>query len=155
MRLFYEYESGDDPHSRGTDEGFDPLWGRWARWTELFTIFNVPGTGEGVIGETTNLHRFGPGWTFSPTDRIECVLDYNFLFAATDSMAHAGPGGTRPAAFGDGRFRGQLITFWATAAITRHLKARLINEVFFPGNFYSDTRRETACFVRGELCFTW
>jgi len=155
LRFFYEYESGDDPHSAGTDEGFDPLWGRWPRWTELWTIFLVPGTGEGVTGEFTNLHRFGPGWTFSPTDRIDCALDYNFLFAATDSMAHAGAGGTRPAAFGDGSFRGQLITFWVTATITRHLKARLINEVFFPGNFYSDTRQETACFVRGELYFTW
>lgn len=155
LRLFYEYESGDDPHSAGTDEGFDPLWGRWPRWTYLYTPFAVPGTGEGVIREFTNLHRFGPGWTFSPTDRIECVLDYNFLFAATDAMAHACPRGTRPAAFGTGSFRGQLITFWVTATLTRHLKARLINEVFFPGNFYSDTRDQAACFVRGELYFTW
>ena len=155
LRLFYEYESGDDPHSAGTDEGFDPLWGRWPRWTEFWTIFVVPGTGEGVIGEFTNLHRFGPGWTFAPTDRIECTLDYNFLFAATDSMAHAGPRGTRPAAFGDGSFRGQLINFIVGANLTRHLKARLVNGVFFPGNFYSETRQQTACFVRGELYFTW
>ncbi|MCX5684697.1 MAG: alginate export family protein, partial [Planctomycetota bacterium] len=155
LRLFYEYESGDDANSRGTDEGFDPLWGRWPRWTELYTIFLVPGTGEGVTGEFTNLHRFGPGWTFSPCDRLDCALDYNFLFAATDSMAHAGPRGTRPAAFAEGSFRGQLVTFWVTATLTRHLKARLINEVFLPGNFYSDTRQQTACFVRGELYFTW
>ena len=155
LRLVYEYESGDDPHSRGTDEGFDPLWGRWTRWTYLYTSFVVPGTGEGVVRETTNLHRFGPGWTFSPTDRIECALDYNFLFAATGSMDHAGPRGTRPAAFGDGLFRGQLITFTVGVNLTRHLKARVINTVFFPGGFYSDSRRETACFIRGELYFTW
>ena len=155
LRLFYEYESGDDPHSRGTDEGFDPLWGRWPRWTELFTIFNMPGTGEGVTGEFTNMHRFGPGWNFSPTDRIDCLLDYNFNFAATDSMAHATAAGGRPAAFAEGSFRGQLINFVVSATLTRHLKARLINEVFFPGNFYSDTRQQTACFVRGELYFTW
>jgi hypothetical protein len=155
LRLFYEYESGNDPHSRGTDEGFDPLWGRWPRWTELFTIFNMPGTGEGVTGEFTNLHRFGPGWNCALTDRIDCLLDYNFLFAATDSMAHATAAGGRPAAFGENSFRGQLINFIVSATLTRHLKARLVNEVFFPGNYYSDTRQQTACFVRGELYFTW
>jgi hypothetical protein len=154
LRLFYEYESGDDPSSRGTDEGFDPLWGRWPRWTELFTIFVMPGTGEGVTGEFTNMHRFGPGWSFSPTDRIDCTLNYHVLFAATGSMDHFSSG-TRPAAFGGGLFRGHDINFVVSATLTRHLKARIINEVFFPGSFYSDTRRETACFVRGELYFTW
>ncbi len=155
LRLFYEYTSGDDADTPGTDEGFDSLWGRWPRWNELFTIFVVPGTGEGVIGEFTNLHRFGGGWTVAPTSRIECVLDYHVLFAATDSMAHAGAGGVRPADFGEGLFRGHLLNFTTTATLTRHLKARLVSNIFFPGSFYSDTHRETAAFVRGELYFTW
>jgi len=48
-----------------------------------------------------------------------------------------------------------LINFNVSATLTRHLKARLVNGVFLPGNFYSDTRQQTACFVRGELYFTW
>jgi hypothetical protein len=155
LRLFYEYTSGDDADSAGTDEGFDPMWGRWPRWTELYTIFVVPGTGEGVTGEFTNLHRFGGGWTVAPTSRVQCDLDYHVLFAATDSMAHAAAG-ARPAPFDEGLFRGQLITLTVGANLTRHLKTRLISEVFFPGGgFYSDSRQETACFVRGELYFTW
>lgn len=156
LRTFYEYTSGDDPDSRGTDEGFDSLWGRWPRWTDIYTISIVPGTGEGVIGEFTNLHRFGGGWTVAPLERLECTLDYHVLFAATDSMAHAGPRGRRPAAFGaDSLFRGQIVNFVMASNLTRHLKARVVNEVFFPGGFYSDTRQQTACFIRGELYFTW
>ena len=155
VRLFYEYASGDDPTSEGTDEGFDPLWGRWPRWTELYTIFVVPATGEGVTGETTNLHRFGPGWAFQPHERVECSLDYNILFAATDSTARRGAGGTRPAAFGGGLFRGHDLSFVVGITLTRHLKAKFINEAFFPGSFYSDSRQEVAFFSRGELYFTW
>ena len=43
---------------------FDVLWGRWPRWSELYNIYSyIP---ESRVGQTANVHRFGPGWSLNP-----------------------------------------------------------------------------------------
>ena len=35
LHVTYEYLSGDDPDTRRV-ESFNPLWGQWPQWSELY-----------------------------------------------------------------------------------------------------------------------
>jgi len=155
LRTFYEFLSGDDPNTRA-NEGFVLLWGRWARWSELYGLFAFPATGEGRVGDLTNLHRVGGGWSCNPTEKLELAADYHLLFAPENSMRHTGPGSSTPASFSEeGKFRGELLTLCATYTFTKHLKGHILNEFFFPGNYYSKGANDAGVYLRGELYFTW
>ena len=77
LRLAYEFLSGDKPGTKDRNEGFDILWGRWPRWSELYIYTYAP---ESRISQLGNLHRFGPGLTIKPTpkaglaDRLQPAL---------------------------------------------------------------------------------
>ena len=148
IRGTYEFLSGDDPDTQ-TNEAFVPLWSRWDRWTQIqsntFTL-------EGRRYEFTNLHRFGPGVSSNPTDKLELVGDYYLLFADENSMTGAA---NRRSFSENGKFRGQLIQTQARYQFTKHLKGRVLVEFFFPDNYYTDFRNDVATFLRGEMIFTW
>ncbi|MCK4274940.1 MAG: alginate export family protein, partial [Phycisphaerae bacterium] len=71
----YEYLSGDDPDT-GTNEQFDPLWGRWPQFSELLAYTVAL---ENRPGETTNLHRFFLGYSCKPTDKLTFDANYHLL----------------------------------------------------------------------------
>lgn len=142
--LDYEYLSGDKPGTKGTYEGFDILWGRYPRWTELGTIW-IPESGDFNF---TNMHRVGPGWQAKPLAPLEVGFRYNAVFADTKPFANTGQ-------FGDGCFRGNLLVFYLKYTINKHLFIRVMPEVFFPGDYYADTNNDPATFSRVELNFTW
>jgi hypothetical protein len=145
FRLAYEFMSGDDPDTK-TIEAFDPLWARWPRWSELY-VYTV--AAETRIGEITNLHRLGPGWSFNPCKKLEVVTDYQLLFA--DENTRAGN-----AMFSDnGLFRGELITAWLKYKFNPFISGHLVGEFFFPGNYYSDFANDPAVFLRYELTLTF
>jgi hypothetical protein len=148
VRGTYEFLSGDDPDTR-TNEAFVPLWSRWDRWTH---IQSNTYTLEGRRYEFTNLHRFGPGVSSNPTDKLELVGDYFLLFADENSMTGAR---NRVSFSENGKFRGQMIQTQARYQFTKHLKGRVLVEFFFPGNYYTDFRNDVATFLRGEIIFTW
>jgi hypothetical protein len=144
----YEYLSGDDPHSRGTNEAFKLLWGRWTRWNEIIG-YGWSATKEGRARDLTNMHRLTTGWSLNPVPKVELAADYHLLFAAENTFA--GTAGFSEA----GAFRGQLVTLLAKFDITKHLKAHILQEYFFPGNYYAAPRDDPGVFLRGELYFTW
>ena len=145
FRLSYEYESGDDPGTK-TNEQFDPLWGRWPQFSEIIPLLDKA---EARIGETTNMHRIGFGWTIDPTKKDEICTDYHLLFA--DENTKAGLAGFS----NDGHFRGQLITFLYKHTFNDHIKGLILNEFFFPGNYYNADMNDVGIFIRAELFFTW
>jgi hypothetical protein len=148
LRLAYEFLSGDDPKTTGTNEAWVPLWGRWPQWSELYVI-TVAATLEQRVAEITNLHRIGMGWTINPLPKMAFAADYHLLFA--DENTQAGQAG-----FSQGNsFRGQLLTLLTTYDFTRHLKGHLLAEFFWPGHFYADPKDDMATMLRGELFFTW
>jgi hypothetical protein len=59
VSLVGEFLSGDDPNTKGKDEMFDVLWGRWPRWTELGTWCYATETG----GKYLQMNNTWPGWT--------------------------------------------------------------------------------------------
>jgi hypothetical protein len=145
LRLDYEYMSGDRPGT-GTNEGFDPLWGRWPRFSELL-IYTA--ASETRVSDLSNMHRVAMGWNVNLTPRVEMLTDYHLLFADQNTYRD------RPMFTQSGCFRGQLITWWLKYIITPQLSGHVVAEFFFPGDYYANTNNDPATFLRTELVFTY
>ncbi|MCY2931958.1 MAG: alginate export family protein [Planctomycetota bacterium] len=146
VRMSYEFLSGDRPSTKGVNEQFDPLWGRWARWSELYSNAIAM---EHRPGEMANMHRFGPGFTCNPSDSTQLDVDYHFLFTDTHSAAGL------PYFSREGDFRGQALVANFRYQMTKHIAHSVRAEVFFPGNYYSDANNEVGAYFRYELEFSW
>jgi hypothetical protein len=142
----YEFLSGDDPGT-ATNEQFNPLWGRWPQFSELMAYHYATETRP---GETTNLHRLWWGWQADPTKKLQVQARYHLLFSDDNTLERV-----RPAAFGSGSFRGQLVTLLARYKFNKFLSGHLLGEYFQPGHFYSDNRDDGAVFARAELVFAF
>jgi hypothetical protein len=155
LTLSYEYLSGDDPKT-GNDEMFDVLWGRWPRWSEMYNIYSyVP---ETRVGQTANLHRFGPTWSLDPIKDMNFSVSYFALLADQDTP-------TRPLnqAFGlpaaatpftnNGNFRGHYLQAVLKYKFTKNITGHLWSEFLFPGDYY--VSRDMVDFLRAELMFTF
>jgi hypothetical protein len=147
-RVSYEVLSGDEPGTKGLNEAWVPLWGRWPQWSELY-VYTVAFTKEQRVAEITNLQRLAFGWSCKPCPKMDVAVDYHLLFANQNTQA--GMTGFS----NDGAFRGQLLTALAQYQFTRHLKGHLLTEFFWPGNFYASPQTHMATMLRGELYFTW
>ena len=155
LHVGYEYLSGDDPGTKSTDEGFDPLWGRWPQWSELYLYTWAT---ETRIGEASNLHRVNLGWDTDLTPKWRLMTEYDLLFADENtggnllSNKYWGPDG----GFSDhGKFRGQLLVAKLIYKYAPHITGHLWTEFFFPGNYYSAARNDPAVFLRYELMLTF
>jgi hypothetical protein len=147
-RLSYEFLSGDKPGDK-TNQGFDILWGRWARWSDLYADNVRIEANGGRPADFTNLHRIGPGWSFNPNKQIEIATDYYLLFADQNPLRDD------PKFSNAGAFRGQLLTSVLKYNISKNIKGHLQGEVYLPGNYYAEGTRDWACFLRYEIVFTF
>ena len=149
VKAEYEFLSGDDPDT-ATNEGFDPLWGRWPQWSELYVY--TMALERGRPGEMSNLHRLGFGYETNPCKVLNFHVNYHLLFADENSQKYS-----NPARFsGAGAFRGQLLESKLTAKLSEHVSSHLVAEYFVPGNFYNENAlNDPAIFLRYELNFTW
>ncbi|MGC9453534.1 MAG: alginate export family protein [Phycisphaerae bacterium] len=148
FRVNYEYLSGDrhEPGSSRTTQ-FDPLWGRWPQFSELYVY---PIALENRPGEISNLHRINIGWSFNPVERMEICADYHVLFADQNQVGLANPNISN-----DGYCRGQLVSGLLKYKFNDYVSTHLLGELFFPGDYYTDIRNEVAGFFRYEIMFTW
>jgi hypothetical protein len=146
VHVGYEFLSGDNANTQGRNEQFDPLWGRWARFSELLAYTVAL---ENRPGEATNLHRLNAGVSCVPCEKITLGADYNLLFANHNSYDGRGIFSS------DSNFRGQLLAARMTYQFNKHVSGHLLAELFFPGNFYNDDFNEVAGFFRYELNFSW
>ncbi len=142
LKLNFEALSGDRPGT-AQNEAFNPLWGRWPQWSELYVYTDVP---ETHVAQTTNLVRFGPGWQFQPCQDLTVSADYNALFAMETPLA-----GTK--IFGNGDFRGNLIDAKLEYKFNRYFRGHLMGEYFVPGDYY--TQHDSAVYLRAELVATF
>ena len=145
LRLDYEYMSGDRPGS-GPDEAFDPLWGRWPRFSELWPYLQPIERRPADLG---NFHRLAMGWSTNPIPQVEILADYHLLFADQNTY------GAQPAFSESGKFRGQLLTCWLRYQITPQISGDLVTEFFFPGDYYDKANNDPAMFMRGQVMFTY
>jgi hypothetical protein len=143
----YQFLSGDNPNT-GNDEMFDVMWGRWPQWSELYIPYSyIP---ETRTGQFENLHRLGPGWSFTPLKDLDFSLTYDVLLANQEIPTRA----NAPNAFSNnGTMRGQYLQAILRYKFSKHMSGHLWSEFVFPGHYYSDTE-QTMTFLRAELLFT-
>lgn len=159
VHVGFEYLSGDDPDTTSRNEAFDPLWGRWPQWSELYGPYTYGM--ETRTGETTNLHRLNLGWVAKVHSTTELSLDYHALFA--DENTKCGPNGVTcttapPPGLGfstHDKFRGHLLTAWLRSKFDKHISGHLLAEYFMPGDYYVAPKGDNAYFLRAELNLTY
>lgn len=148
VHVGYEYLSGDDPRTRKV-EAFDPLWGRWPQWSELYQPYTF--AIDSRTGEATNLQRINLGWGIKPHPTTEVTLEYHALFANENTLGARGvPGFSK-----DGKFRGNLFTAWVKTKLDKHVAGHLVAEYFDPGGYYDDFRDQSAWYLRAEVFLTY
>ena len=146
VNFSFEFLSGDDPNSK-SDEMFDVLWGRWARWSEV-GLYSY--AAETRVGQEANLCRFGPGWACTPAKGLDFSANYYALFSPEQAP-------TREASAtlfsNDGNFRGHLAQAVLKYKFNPHLAGHIWAECLFPGDYYA--HQTTIRFVRAEVSFTF
>ena len=150
-----EFLSGDDPNSKGKDEMFDILWGRYPRWSELYVYSYINETAK-RCGQMNNIIRFGPNWTVTPIKNTTFSATYNALFApvntptrATDTTLFTGTAVTGTS----GNFRGHYLQTVLKHKFNDHVSAHLWAECVWMGDYYQ--HRDLMTFLRGEVLFTF
>ncbi|OQA01947.1 MAG: hypothetical protein BWY69_01229 [Planctomycetes bacterium ADurb.Bin401] len=150
LRGTFEYLSGDDPdNSKNT--AFDPLWGEWPQWSELYIYTYLL---ETMIGETTNLFRLNVGHSTQLTEKITMDTDYNLLWADENTEKNRPHQGVIEFS-NSGKFRGHLATWWLKYQITKNLRGHFNVEYFMPGNYYRGESSDNALWTRVNLEYTF
>ena len=145
------YLSGDDS---GTEdyEGWDPLYSRWPKWSELY-IYTLASTGNGVA-YWENL--FAPNFklVLTPARKTTVEASIYYMIAPEDApegglnIAGLGP------IFGDGSSRGLLSAIKISYKMNKNLSGHLLWEMFDPGDYYN-AGMDTANFLRWELFYNF
>jgi hypothetical protein len=120
--------SGDD-FTTAKDEGWDPLFGRWPKWSESY-IYTL--TRERGVAYWTNLSSFFARTAIPISPDLLLALDYHHLTAPE----HGAP--TRAFPGGAGNVRGDLVIAKLSYQLTPHLSGHMQWERFEPGEFYFD-----------------
>jgi len=153
--LIFEYLSGDDPNTKGTDEMFDILWGRWPRWSELY-IYSYGAETSGKLAQLNNIMRIGPSWSFVPIKDTTLSVTYNALFAPEETPTRAvgaAPGTTGSLFTGNGDFRGHFLQAWVKHQFSKRVSGHLWSEFVWQGDYYA--KRDMLTFLRAELMMTF
>jgi hypothetical protein len=144
LHVVYEYLSGDDPGSNKV-ESFNPLWGQWPQWSELYQPY-VTQLEENLV---SNLHRVAFGHKFKPCTEWEILTDYHLLWAEENTFE----GNSKFS--NDDLFRGQLLTCWARYNFTKQLKGNLVFEYMLPGHYYGPNNRDHALYFHWTVEYTF
>ena len=146
-----EMLSGDDADG-GTNGQFDPLWGRWPQWSELYIY---PYATETRIAETTNVIHPQVGWGISPMKGMDVTATYHPLWAFENTRHDQGAAGS---GFDDGSMRGHLFTAILKYKFNKHVGMHLWTEYFIAGDYYETVgprNEDDVAFVRWEMYFTF
>jgi hypothetical protein len=149
VSLVGEFLSGDDPNTKGTDEMFDVLWGRWPRWTELGTWCYAAET-AGKYLQMNNIGRVGLNWNVTPVKGLNFNAMYNALFAPESTPTRT----IAPTRFSNtGNFRGHYVQGILKYQFNKHVTAQVKGELLFEGDYYA--QRDVMSFLRTEINMTF
>jgi hypothetical protein len=120
------YLSGDDP---GSDkyEGWDPLYGRYPKWSEsyIYTLVNETG-----VAYWTNLFSMYAKTQYEFSPNVKLTVDYyHFMAPQKSPEATPFPGGT-------GKARGELLATRITYKVSKNISGHMVWEYFDPGSYY-------------------
>jgi hypothetical protein len=132
--------SGDDPATANA-EGWDPIFSRGAKWSELY-LYTLPG--EHGVGYWSNLSLLQAEVQASPVKALNLRATY-FRMGAF----HPIPNDTIIKVFSSGRKRGDLFQFRADLKANDYLRGHVVGERLSPGDFY--VGQDAAWFWRVEV----
>ena len=146
------YLSGDDPRTADY-EGWDPLYSRWPKWSELY-IYTL--AGENGVAYWNNLVAPYLQLSMRPEKRIELIGEAYLMYAPQEAPIVYAPGDQLPVDGTDAgtQERGLLTRVWLKWRATDYMTGHLLWERFAPGTYY-DTDADTAHFLRWEFIFTY
>ena len=137
--------SGDDPDTPD-NEGWNPLFARWPKWSELYIYSHIAEVIQGArkVAYWTN--------TISPYVKYACNLGPKVNFSAIFYHLKAFYGRSLGNEM-SGTTRGNELQLLFKFRLTKQISAHFLYDRFFPGDFYPGPRAN-ASFIRGELMFT-
>jgi hypothetical protein len=134
--------SGDDPKTADV-EGWNPLFSRWPKWSELYIYSQTAENNGGgrKIAYWTN--TFSPNIKFdiAAHSKLDVTLWLHHLKAFQSSAS------------GTGKTRGSEFQLWLKFKFTKQLTGVFLYDYFLAGDFYA-APRANAAFIRGELMYT-
>ena len=132
------YLSGDNTRT-DTREDWDPVFGRWPKWSEsyIYTLKQDRG-----IAWWTNTASLYASVTFRLTPRLKAGTTYHHFLAPRYNLKPASDPGSATGSVLEsrGRVRGELFIFKLELSLAKAFTGRLIWETFSPGSFYSFAR---------------
>ena len=134
--------SGDDPSS-STIEGWDPLFARWPKWSDLM-LYGL--TKEQGVGYWSNLSMWRPEFQIVPIKQVNLRATYFKVGAFY-------PSGGSSKIFADGKDRGDDYQVRADWKMNEQLRGHVVYERLIPGDFY--THADPAWFLRFEVIITF
>jgi len=138
------YLSGDEPATEATYEGWDPLYSRWPKWSELY-IYSL--AREHGAAYWDNLVSPWIGLDAKAFGRMSFEGRLYLMWAAEHAPSWA-------SLFGSGYYRGTLSTLKLAYAPNDYLSGYLLWEAMQPGDYYADGS-DTAHFLRWEIMFKY
>ena len=136
------YLSGDDP-STAENEGWNPIFSRWPKWSELYIYSQAIETGH--VAYWTN--------TFSPY----AALSFDICKWADFSATYYRMGALQERMFGDGsesgKLKGNEIQLLLKVKFNKYLTGHFLYDNFSPGDFYAPTSQDAGQFIRAELFY--
>ena len=142
LSLAYIGMSGDDPATSAI-EGWDPLFSRWPRWSELYIYTYAP---EAGVAYWTNTGMWEAEVRANPWKPLNLRATY-YRMAAYESWAAKG------ARYGPGSTRGDLFQIRADLAFGPSWKGHILYEHLNPASFYSGD--DSGYFLRFEVIYTF
>jgi hypothetical protein len=136
--------SGDDPSTTNRIEGFDPIFSRWPKWSEVYVYSQVPEQG---VAYWTNNRMFQAETGFTPWKPVTFRATF-YEEAAFHTFAKG-----KPTVFSNGTHRGDNLQFRMDYTLTPSLKGHVLYESFLPGTFYA--AQANAYFFRAEIMYTF
>lgn len=139
------YLSGDDSSTPDRYEGWNPVYSRWPKWSDLY-IYSLAKERGAAYWE--NFASAWLGFEIKPFERI--TLEER-LYALRAPEPPPVPG-TAP--FGDGRSRGVLSLVKLSGTLNEYLSAYVLWEALTPGDYYA-AGSDAAHFLRWEIMFKY
>jgi hypothetical protein len=133
--------SGDDPKTGNRIEGYDPLFGRFPKWSELYLYSLMKEKG---VGYWTNMNMLQAETGFSPWKPMNWRFTYYHMGAY-----HPFAGDAR--IFAAGTKRGDSVQTRLDFTINPSWRGHVLYESFLPGNFYH--AGHASYFLRFEMIY--
>lgn len=137
----YWGQSGDDPATPCKNEGWDPLFSRWPKWSELYIYSQFKERG---VAYWTNLSMWQAEAGFKPLK----PLDLRFTYYHMEAFQ---PFAGTPKIFGQGTARGDNLQARLGVTVNKNWSGHVLYEGHLPGNFY--TYSDPSYFLRFEIIY--